>query len=212
MVRINWFVLYPSFNIDIWGSAPCFLAIDSGHNSKFIINELHSRAFILSFFLWKTLFVFLFFSEKRFFLSQNSVITRLIPLSEMTRFFFSQITFFKVINVLKSGCIYLKNNVSFEQGCPFGQKLTGNPTDARPETKIFWAARPKPDPTRNCPKTRKVPENPNRVGSESFFGPENPSFPRVSEHFSLSFFNIFFVPFRFLPFWLIPLKSALKNS
>jgi len=68
-----------------------------------------------------------------------------------------------------------------DQGCAFGQKFSVFPTDARPETKILCVFRPKSEPTENCPKTRKLPESPNRVGSEPFFGPENPRFPSLEE-------------------------------
>lgn len=75
----------------------------------------------------------------------------------------------------------MKPVLPYYQGCAFGQKFSVFPTDARPETKFSCVSRPNSDPTENCPKTRKLPESPNRVGSEPFFGPENPRFPRVSE-------------------------------
>ena len=63
-----------------------------------------------------------------------------------------------------------------DQGCAFGQKFSVFPTDARPETKFSCVSRPNSDPTENCLKTRKSPENPNWLGFRVIFRARKPEF------------------------------------
>jgi len=57
-----------------------------------------------------------------------------------------------------------------KQGCSFGQKFLGCPTDGRAEAKIFWFVRPKAEPSRTCPTVRKVLGSDFGSAPEHFFG------------------------------------------